>query len=156
MRRTYGRDRSVGVGRIDNLVVYLEREIPDESPHLEWLEDALTDAVKAHGARAAHLHVVEVAGRGGGLREGPRERLTRMARAYDGRLGAAAFVVPRAGFLASVVRSVITGVLLVVRPRTPTRSFERLPNALSWLRECCDDVPSLDTVDELLASLHEH
>ena len=123
MGRTYGKDSSIGVARIDNLVVYLEREIPEAEPHLGWLDQALTEAVRVHGSRAAHLHVVELEGRSNGMREGPRSELTSMARRYDGQLGGAAFVVPRAGFGASVVRSVITGVLLVVRPRSPTKSF---------------------------------
>ena len=153
--RTYGRDDAVGVARLENLVVYLEREIPDEAPHLDWLDEALTDAVRLHGERTAHLHVAELADRRKGMREGPRDRLTEMARRWDGQLGAAAFVVPRAGFGASVVRSVITGVLLVVRPRSPTRSFESLAPALDWLGERCGAVAELERVEEIVAALHE-
>ena len=153
--RVYGADETVGVARVANLTIYVERDIPEREPHLDWLEGALDDAVAAHGHRSAHLHVVYVNGRTKSLSGGPRAAFTRLARNFDGKLGGAAFVVAERGFGSSVVRSVITGILMVVSPKSPTRSFERLDEAVAWLEERCGHVPEEADVERAIDALRE-
>ncbi|MGE0790433.1 MAG: hypothetical protein AB7S26_32450 [Sandaracinaceae bacterium] len=152
MLTVVGRDEEVGVATLDNMVIYLERQIPRARPHVGWLDRGITDVLRLHGASTAHLHVVEVTQRAG-MRDGPREELTALARRVDGHLGAAAFVVPDRGFYASVVRSVITGVLFAVSPSSRTSSFAQVPDAVEWLRAECGRGPPLAEVELALAAL---
>ena len=51
----------------------------------------------------------------------------------DERLAACAVVCDQSGFVAAMVRSIITGLILFARPRFPTKVFSDLREATSWL-----------------------
>ncbi len=152
MVRVFGKDAIAGVAQLDNLVVYLEREVPLEHPHLDWLRDALSSAIAAHPGATAHLHIVEVAGRGG-VHAGPREAMTKIARQLDGKLTAAAFVVPEGGFMPALIRSLITGILLIAARQTKAQTFAELDEALRWLNAQGGPLPSRTLVLEALETL---
>jgi hypothetical protein len=152
MVRVVGKDAIVGVAQVDNLVVYLEREVPREHPHLDWLRDALSATLVAHPGATAHLHIVEVAGRGG-VRAGPRDAMTKIARELDGKLTAAAFVVPEGGFMPALIRSLITGILLIASRQTKTHTFAEVDDALRWLNATGGSVPARTMVLEALETL---
>lgn len=152
MIRVFGKDAVVGVAQLDNLVVYLEREVPNEHPHLDWLRAAVDSATAAHPGATAHLHIVEVTSRAG-VRSGPREAMTKLARKLDGKLTAAAFVVPEGGFMPALIRSLITGILLVAARETKTQTFADIDQALRWLSANGSPLPSRTEVLKAVETL---
>lgn len=58
----------------------------------------------------------------------------------DERLAACAVVCDRSGFVAAMVRSIVTGLILMARPRFPTKVFAELGEASNWLSNEMDKV----------------
>ena len=67
--------------------------------------------------------------------EGSRDAITRVMREYAGSAVAAAAVVQYEGFASALLRGLVTGVLLAVRPKTPTRIFADVATGAAWLDE---------------------
>jgi hypothetical protein len=64
-----------------------------------------------------------------------REAFRRTTAQLDNYLVAVAFVAPGDGFMASTLRSLVTGVMLVVRSAAPYRFHEHVNEVLDWLPE---------------------
>jgi hypothetical protein len=64
-----------------------------------------------------------------------RETFRRTTAQLDNYLVAVAFVAPGGGFLASTLRSLVTGIMLMVRSSAPYRFHECAEDVLEWLPE---------------------
>lgn len=62
-----------------------------------------------------------------------REAFRRTTAQLDNYLVAVAFVAPGDGFMASTLRSLVTGIMLMVRSAAPYRFHERVDEVLEWL-----------------------
>lgn len=66
---------------------------------------------------------------------------------------AGAVVVPADGWIATFFRSVITGMHIVARVKTPHRVFARIDDAVRWICEQPGQVPAIaDHADAILAA----
>lgn len=66
---------------------------------------------------------------------------------------AGAVVVPASGWMATVFRSIITGVHLVARVKTPNRVFSELHEAVRWIAAQPGQVPTIaEHVEAILAA----
>ncbi|MEM9195897.1 MAG: hypothetical protein AAGF12_42415 [Myxococcota bacterium] len=139
---------AVGVATLRNLVVYVERRLP-ELDQIQALQRALDVTVRAHGPKSAHLHYVDFS-HGARFDESRRARFTELAKRYNGRLGVAAFVVVGGGFGGAIIRSVITKILLVIRQRTPTAMSDNLDDAARFYRREIGRAPSADEMNAVV------
>jgi hypothetical protein len=62
-----------------------------------------------------------------------REAFRRTTAQLENYLVAVAFVAPGDGFMASTLRSLVTGIMLMVRSPAPYRFHERVDEVLAWL-----------------------
>src|SRR5262245_44278599 len=93
----------------------------------------LASAVERAPGNAAFLCVVEVSA------DPPEQELrdasAAMIASHGKKLAACACVIEGAGFRAAITRTVLTGISLVARSQTPTRFFEHVSVASTWVGE---------------------
>ena len=113
-----------------SLIVGVHSGLPEmaDFPELE----TLTQARLLHHPRLASINVLR--GHVPMIVEADRraeaERLTKV---FDGRASATAIVLEAEGLRASIYRSIIAGVQIVTRQRTPTGVFRTFDEAAEWV-----------------------
>lgn len=86
-----------------------------------------------------------------------RSRMAKLIQVSQAHRTASATVILAQGMLASMQRSMLTGLLMIAPPPHPAKVFGAIPDALSWIephaRAVCG--PALK-FDELTAAVHSH
>jgi hypothetical protein len=94
---------------------------------------AIIDEARAENAQGGMLMIVARRDVRGGIQPHVREFFEQSMRRDSGRFGASAVVVRMAGFGGSLMRSFLTGLLLIARKRDQLRIFEAVDAACAWL-----------------------
>lgn len=121
---------------------------------LEILEDRQEIIKKEHG-RFASLSVMLAPIRTT-IDEKARQKSGEMAKANGTKMIAAAVVVGDSGLRATIMRSILTGIMLLGRTASPTKPFSNVPDATQWLLSIPGN-PEIDTgsMDALAAAVME-
>lgn len=93
----------------------------------------LSSAVAGDPGNVAFLCVVEP--KADAPDQDIRDASSAMITSHGRRLAACACVIEGTGFRAAITRTVLSGIALVARNQSPTRFFEDVPDASSWLNE---------------------
>jgi len=64
-----------------------------------------------------------------------RQLIADTLRSVDGKLAACAVVLPGQGFTSAAVRALVSGLALVVRPKSPLRSVSNIEEAQTWVAQ---------------------
>jgi hypothetical protein len=118
--------------------------------------DAMADAVRKIGARTGGkvglLHTLDVPGAVAPPDDAARKSYQRLMNDRESPIGSSAIVLDRTGFTAAMVRTVLSGLLLVTRPNHVARVFPSLRDACEWTeRELAAIGRSQCTAEGLLA-----
>lgn len=81
-----------------------------------------------------------------------RDASAKMITAHGDKLAACACVIEGSGFRAAITRTVLTGIVLVIRTRSPVTFFESMESASLWLQKRTDGV-SLSSLAEKVAAV---
>ena len=107
----------------------------DQVPNPDSVEDTASVGRKVlvRHARGGYLHFANAS-----VAQPPPDDRTRrayvaMMREFGPRLDAASVIVDGAGVTAAVIRSVITGLVLIGRPSFPVKVFDSTADACAWL-----------------------
>ncbi len=123
-------DAKLGTTARDNVLVAVVRGTPT-LPAVLAMRSRAAELALAHPEGIGFLHVIEVS------RGGPPDRLTRAAYVDMIRerteLRAVAIVGEGPPFLGALIRSVVTGFVMLTRPRYPFRTFGDLDEGATWL-----------------------
>jgi hypothetical protein len=138
----------VRVGRGPGLLIIRWSATPT-GPTVALVDEALGRAIGARRGRSFGIVPVINAHSGQPLKE-TREDIARMMLKYDGSIYGAAYVVTGSGFQAATVRGAITALMLLARPKHPTKVFARVAEALAWLAVARNAPPNERVIDEQL------
>jgi hypothetical protein len=93
--------------------------------------EALRDVVQRHPGEAVYVNVIRA--RVPPPNDDVRRELGQMVRSGEGALRCAAIVAQGNAFVVSLVRSVVAGVGMIVRPTFPMKVFGEAPEAAAWI-----------------------
>ncbi len=118
------------MGTMGPVCVALWSEKPTPAT-FEVQRSLLAESVSGRAARSAFLCVV------GAQTEPPEQALrdasAQMIASHQGKLTAVACVVEGSGFRAAITRTVLSGMMLLIRSAPPVRVFETTELATPWL-----------------------
>lgn len=98
----------------------------------ELQRSGLAAAVQANPGRQLFLCVVSP--KADPPEQAEREASAKMISAHGDRLAGCACVIEGSGFRAAITRTVLTGISVLIRSRTPLAFFETVELAASWLQ----------------------
>src|SRR6185295_14959498 len=153
-------DRSVpgayAIGSFGNILIAAFELVPTP----ESVEDTASAGRRllAEHARGGYLHFANAT-----VAQPPPDDLTRrayirMMREFGPRLDASSVIVDGSGVTAALIRSVITGLVLIGRPSFPVKVFDASAPACAWLAHtmASDEPTSSTELSQALATLRAY
>ncbi len=104
------------------------------------LERTTLSLARETGGAVAHFNLAHGEGGGTGLVDGARDALVAMIRKPDFPLVASAVVHTQQGFSAAMIRSILSGLILMSRSRFPIRMFGSIGDAEKWVFEALEKI----------------
>jgi hypothetical protein len=132
----------------------------DLVPNPDSVEDTASAGRKllARHARGGYLHFANATVAQPPPNDPTRRAYITMMREFGPRLDAASVIVDGTGVTAAVVRSVITGLVLIGRPSFPVKVFDMTSTACAWLAHTLvfDEPTTATELSEALATLRAY
>jgi len=144
------------IGSLGNILI----AVFDQVPTLESVDETANTGrqLLARFPRGGYLHLANAT-----VAQPPPDNATRrayvaMMREFGPRLDAASVIVDGGGVTAALIRSVITGMVLIGRPSFPVKVFDASVPACAWLAYtmASDEPTSSSELSQALATLRAY